>query len=382
MSGFNELDEMMGFDSQNLDIFNTDGNSTVNNNIYRTNPKNSKTEDGHYHSRVRLLYNPYNRKRSIIHTALYKMRDANGFFMVKSSLGDSADVNSPYFGVAKKCPIFSAWKKFHFAQENKEENEKWAKKMFQKDENDYILVQVVEDNNQPDMVGRILPWKLPHTVLVKLQAKMKPSKDSGKTPVNLLDFLTGRVLDIDVTPGPKDPSNPDRYFREIKYDLCEFDSEVTPIMNVDGTPLFTEDEVETIAKYDKKLTAIAKMKSPEEQAKSYELLKANALYTKVCEFMQRAITYLKSVAPNIEEEMAYKPWDEETTKRVNDWIALVLKRQDPAGDFKEKREGNDIKKIFDAGASKPANTAVEAPDPMEETFEAPEPVESEDDLPF
>ena len=335
MSGFNELDEMMGFDSQNLDIFNTDGNSTVNNNIYRTNPKNSKTEDGHYHSRVRLLYNPFNRKRSIIHTALYKMRDANGFFMVKSSLGDSADVNSPYFGVAKRCPIFSAWKKFHFAQENKEENEKWAKKMFQKDENDYILVQVIEDNNQPDMVGRILPWKLPHTVLVKLQAKMKPSKDSGKTPVNLLDFLTGRVLDIDVTPGPKDPSNPDRYFREIKYDLCEFDSEVTPIMNVDGTPLFTEDEVETIAKYDKKLTAIAKMKSPEEQAKSYELLKANALYTKVCEFMQRAITYLKSVAPNIEEEMAYKPWDEETTKRVNDWIALVLKRQDPAGDFEE-----------------------------------------------
>lgn len=382
MSGFNELDEMMGFDSQNLDIFNTDGNSTVNNNIYRTNPKNSKTEDGHYHSRVRLLYNPFNRKRSIIHTALYKMRDANGFFMVKSSLGDSADVNSPYFGVAKKCPIFSAWKKFHFAQENKEENEKWAKKMFQKDENDYILVQVVEDNNQPDMVGRILPWKLPHTVLVKLQAKMKPSKDSGKTPVNLLDFLTGRVLDIDVTPGPKDPSNPDRYFREIKYDLCEFDSEVTPIMNVDGTPLFTEDEVETIAKYDKKLTAIAKMKSPEEQAKSYELLKANALYTKVCELMQRAITYLKSVAPNIEEEMAYKPWDEETTKRVNDWIALVLKRQDPAGDFEEKREGNDIKKIFDAGTSKPANTAVEAPDPMEETFEAPEPVEPEDDLPF
>ena len=379
MSGFNELDEMMGFDSQNLDIFNTDGNSTVNNNIYRTNPKNSKTEDGHYHSRVRLLYNPFNRKRSIIHTALYKMRDANGFFMVKSSLGDSADVNSPYFGVAKKCPIFSAWKKFHFAQENKEENEKWAKKMFQKDENDYILVQVIEDNNQPDMVGRILPWKLPHTVLVKLQAKMKPSKDSGKTPVNLLDFLTGRVLDIDVTPGPKDPSNPDRYFREIKYDLCEFDSEVTPIMNVDGTPLFTEDEVETIAKYDKKLTAIAKMKSPEEQAKSYELLKANALYTKVCELMQRAITYLKSVAPNIEEEMAYKPWDEETTKRVNDWIALVLKRQDPAGDFEEEREGNDIKKIFDAGASKPA---VEAPDPMEETFEAPEPVEPEDDLPF
>ena len=80
--------------------------------------------------------------------------------------------------------------------------------------------------------------------------------------------------------------------------------------------------------------------------------------------------------------MAYKPWDEETTKRVNDWIALVLKRQDPAGDFEEKREGNDIKKIFDAGTSKPANTAVEAPDPMEETFEASEPVEPEDDLPF
>lgn len=382
MNGFNELDEMMGFDSQNLDIFNTNGNSTVNNNIYHTNPKNSKTEDGHYHSRVRLLYNPYNRKRSIIHTALYKMRDADGFFMVKSSLGDSADVNSPYFGVAKKCPIFSAWKKFHFAQENKEENEIWAKKMFQKDENDYILVQVIEDNNQPEMVGRILPWKLPRTVLVKLQAKMKPSKDSGKTPINILDFLTGRVLDIDVTPGPKDPSNPDRYFREIKYDLCEFDSEVAPIMKVDGAPLFTEEEVETIAKYDKKLTAIAKMKSPEEQAKSYELLKTNALYTKVCEYMQRAITYLKSVAPNIEEEMAYKPWDEETTKRVNNWLALVLKRQDPAGDFEEKREGNDIKEIFDAGTSKPTKAAVEVPDPMEETFDAPDPIEAEDDLPF
>lgn len=376
MSNFSELDDMMGYNALNTDIFAKPATNAGNPNIYRTNPKDSKAEDEHYHCKLRVLYNPFDKRRTIVHSEMISLRDADGYFTVKSSLSDAKDQNSPYFRDAKKCPIFTQWKKVRFNSNLSDEVREAAKKWWNENKRsaDYILVQVIEDKNQPEWVGRIAPWKIPSTVLKKVESKRNPSKDSGKVSVDVLNYLTGRVLDVEVVPGPDDPKDRNRYFREISYDLCEFDSEVCPIIKVDGTPLFTDEEVELIEKYDKKLTAIAKMKSPEERDKSYDLLKANKLFEDIKVLMKRAIDYVKENAINLVDECAYKPWDEKTIARVNAIMKeYVATNGNPQfGGAAEMSEAPDL------------SLGGQAPDPMDEletdSFE--DHSSADDDLPF
>ena len=89
--------------------------------------------------------------------------------------------------------------------------------------------------------------KLPKAIFfVKLEALIKPAPESKKMPVPVMDYIFGRALEMDVTPGPDDPAHPERKQREIKYDLCAFENDPTPIIKIDGTPLFTEEELELI----------------------------------------------------------------------------------------------------------------------------------------
>ena len=60
-----------------------------------------------------------------------------------------------------------------------------------------VLVQVLEDENQPELVGKILAWKLPKTIFTKMSAKMNPSPESKKAPVAIMDYLIGNPLEID-----------------------------------------------------------------------------------------------------------------------------------------------------------------------------------------
>ena len=75
------LNEVMGFDTNNLSIFDETPKAEANPHIYKTNPvKLSKSEDGHYHSRIRIIYNPFNIRESVVKSVKYNMRDADGFF--------------------------------------------------------------------------------------------------------------------------------------------------------------------------------------------------------------------------------------------------------------------------------------------------------------
>ena len=192
MSNFSELDDMMGYNALNTDIFAKPAENTGNPNIYRTNPKDTKAEDGHYHCKLRVLYNPFDKRRTIVHSETINLRDADGYLTVKSSLSDAEDQNSPYFRDAKKCPIFTQWKKVRFNDNLSEETREAAKKWWNENKRgaDYMLVQVIEDNNKPEWVGRIAPWKVPSIVLKKIEGKRNPSKDSGKVSVDVLNYLT------------------------------------------------------------------------------------------------------------------------------------------------------------------------------------------------
>ena len=311
----NFIDDVMGFNPADLSVFNVTETGDFNQNIYKTNPKDSKAEDGHYRSKLRVIYNPFDVKQSIVKQISYAMNDADGFFMVKSKLANGD----------RECPIFKSWKKLWFS--GVEEKKEWARKMYDKSESQWCLVQVQEDDNKPELVGKILAMKLPKAIFVKLEALMNPAPETKKLPVPVMDYIFGRVLEMDVTPGPDDPAHPERKQREIKYDLCAFENDPTPIIKVDGTPFFTDEEIELIDNYNTARNDLAKAKTDKKKQEAQEILTSNhdtirALYGKVIE-------YLKENSLDIVKECAYQPWDEATEKRVQNWIDIVATMNDP-----------------------------------------------------
>lgn len=310
-----DIDDLMGFNPQDLSAFNETVTNNYDQNIYKTNPKDSKSEDGHYRSKLRVIYNPFDVKRSIVQQATYAMNDDNGFFMVKSKLAEGD----------KSCPLFTSWKKLWFSGD--ESKKEWAKKMYDKTESQWVLVQILEDENKPELVGQIKVMKLPKAIFNKMTAKMNPSPESKKAPVPVMDYLIGLPLEMDVVPGPDDPKAPERKQREISYDICDFDTEYAPITKVDGTPLFEEAELELIDSYVTAKNEVAKAKTEAKKVAAQKNLEA--IYPQIKELYKKALTYLKENSLDLVEECAYKEWDEATTSRVQAWIETVAQLQDP-----------------------------------------------------
>lgn len=350
------LDDVMGFDPSNLDAF-QDGKEKgdYGANIYRTNPvKMSKSDDHHYHSRVKILYNPFCIKRSIIKQCQYVLKDEDGYMFVKSALAEGD----------KNCPIFKSWKKLWFSGD--ETKKEWAKKMFEKSETQWVLVQIIEDGNQPDLVGQFKVMKLPTVVYEKLQAKMHPT-DEKKAPVALMDYLIGPVLEMDVQPGPDDPKQPNRKFREISYTLCDFESDPTPIIAVDGTPLFDEDEIELIEAYAKAKADQAKARTEEKKAKADKAVAD--IIEDVKKLYVKALDYIKANAIDVDKECGYQPWDDAMTNRINRWLDKVINMIDPA--------------TGDAGTvAQPEGKAEEPAEKAEEPEDEKEADDAGDGLPF
>ena len=329
MSEKSYIDEVMSIDpSEVVTAFQNTQSSerSGNTNIYKTNPANTVSEDGNYHSRIRVLLNPYDIKHSIVHSARYSMRDAQGFFQVVSSLsvGD------------KNCPIFKGWKSLWFARTQDPSNpsetiedatkKAWARKMFQKNEADWVLVQIIEDENQPELTGQFKLMKLPKSIMNRLQAKINPT-DPKKMKQPLMDYLFGSVLDMNVQPGPDDPKAPERKQREISYDLCDFDTDIQPIICTDGTPLFTDEEIEIIEEYNNANIEMVKAKT---QAKRDEAAKKKAdLVNDIRPLYAKAIDYVKTYALNPVVECGYNPWTPDVAERVNRWLEKVLNMEDP-----------------------------------------------------
>lgn len=314
------LSEMMGLNPQDLNVFHEVESTNTNTNIYKTQPSESKSEDGHYRCDLRVLYNPADPKNSVVKSLSYSCKDADGFFKVQSAL-----VNGD-----KNCPLFKAWKQLWFSKD--ESKKEWARQMFDRSETQWVLVQIINDENHPEMKGQIKAMKLPKVIYTKMAAKMNPAPESKKQPIALMDYLFGPVLEMDVAPGPDDPQNPKRKFREISYDLCEFNTEIRPIINTDGTELFTDAELELIEEYNSHKQAMMKAKTQaskdKEQAQLDQLTPAiRDCYAKAIKFMKDT---LKTAGFDLQKECGYMPWTPELKARVDKWIAAVLNMQDPS----------------------------------------------------
>jgi hypothetical protein len=297
------------------------------------------------------------------------MNDANGFFMVDSKLA---------FG-DRSCFMFKAWKKLHFSEDTEKftadgkqyTKKEWGDHMFDKSEERFCLVQVIEDANQPDKVGHFLGWRLPKAIYDTLQAKMSPT-DKSKAPQDLMNYLFGPVLELDVTPGPDDPQHPERKQREIKYTLCSFEADPTPILSVTGEELFSDDERDMISDYAaaKKVLTDAKATA---KKKDEAMTKCKDLVEPLKKLMQKAVDYVKENAINIVDEFGYHEPSDELKKRAEKWIDIVVEKLQNPQTYVEAEEATDTTDE-DTGKSTKKATPKEEPVQM--------PGNPSDDLPF
>lgn len=377
MSNENLENDILGFDPKDLDVNNpqTSTSSNDNPNIYHCRPSESKSDDGIYRSQIKIIYAPRNLKRSVLEQQTYTIQDNEGYLTVVSSLTNND----------KNCPMFKAWKACHFstdpilkAQADTKAN--GGKGLFDKRFARYVTIQVMEDNNKPELVGKYMLWKCPKFIWEAINAKQMPTSDK-KAKIPVMDFLFGRAIDLEVTPGPDDPKQPDRKTREISYSTSEITEDIVSCTYPDGKPFLTEEEQKVLDEYvDAMTTGVWKEKDPEKRKAAEAEIKSNDNTKKLGEIYKRVIEEIKTFCPDLDEEVGYKPWSPEATERINKWIKIVLDGNDPqtvmnapaAITEEAKKEVDNAKanntKIYDTASS--AHTDLGVP-PAED-----------DDLPF
>ena len=314
-----EENEILGFDPTT--VFDSgDSSNNSSSNIYKTKPADSKSKDGVYRSTIKVIFNPYDFRRSFLEQTSYGLTDKDGWFSVVSSLTNED----------KSCPIFTAWKKCRYAPKDSILYKQFETEgLFDKRFARYCLIQVMEDENQPDLQGRYMLWKLPKSILDLIQSKQNPAVESKKAPIPVMDYLVGYSIDLEVRPGPDDPAHPERKQRETKY-YGEFSNNIVPCTNPDGSPILNDEERAVIEEYVTAMQEVWESKDREfRDAKKVEITH-QPFFPKVSEIYRRVTEDIKSWSPNLKEELGYKPWTPEETERVNNWIKLVLEGKNPA----------------------------------------------------
>ena len=233
------FDDILAFDPSQLAVNNPveAPRQGGNMNIYRPRPVDSKSEDGVYRAQIKVCYNPFDLRRSVLEQQSYAMQDATGWFSVVSSLTNNDT----------SCPVFKAWKTCHYSkdvvlQNQAKKKEEGGNQLFDKRYARYVIIQVLEDNNNPDLNGKYMFWKLPKSIWDIINAKMSPSKESGKASIPVMDFLFGRAIELEVIPGPDDKNAPERKIRERSY-KGEFTEDTVSCINPDGSPIILDTDM-------------------------------------------------------------------------------------------------------------------------------------------
>ena len=356
--------DILGFDPSQLNVFatNDQSQSNVNHNLYVTRPSESKSEDGVYRSKIKIIYSPQNLKNSIIEVQSYAMQDENGFFSAPTSLmiGD------------KSCPIFTAWKKCRYSDpgtvlwKQQAKKEEGGKQLFEKRYARYVTIQVLEDKNHPELEGKYMFFKLPKSIWEMIEKKQHPSKESGNFPVPVMDFLFGYAIKLEVHPGPDDKNNPQRKTREITYS-GEFTKHPVSCTNPDKTSLLDPSEQRVLDKYIDAMEEVWDEEDVEKRTKMLADVNADPNTAELRTIYKKVLEDIKSFCPDLNEEFGFKPWDEALTKRVNAWLEVVMSGNEPKTATPTA--------VTDANATSTAT--------VEQADEAPVSVGSEDeDLPF
>ena len=344
--------------------------------IYNTNPSRGNAEDGHYRATIKVIFNPFNFNDSVVERQSYGITDENGWFEACSSL-TNGDVN---------CPIFKAWKSLRYS--NDPVKASWAlpdykggKGWFQKKTERWVTIQVLEDKNHPEFEGQYMLWKMPKFIWTLISSKQTPSVESGKPSIPVMDFLIGRAIELDVTPGPDDKADPTRRNREVSHDLSSLTEDPVPCTNPDGSSLITEEQEEITDKVVSMLKKVWKERNVEKRNEMMAKLQENEDVKEFNRFYEsEVVPKIQGFCPNVKEEMQFKPWSPELTARVNAWLAKVTNGIDPT---------TQTENSFAESVVTPETTSSNQTTQVQQTISTPvhsqttvAPATEDDDLPF
>ena len=317
-----DMNDILGFDPSQLNVFNQEDSKTnnFNSNIYKPKPALSKSEDQVYRSTIKVIYSPQQLRASVLERQSYALKDADGWFEAVSSL-TNGDTN---------CPIFKAWKKCHYSKDEKlnrqsKSEAEGGRALFDKRFARYVTIQVLEDNNQPELNGRYMLWKMPKFIWDAINSRMNPSKESKKAAIPVMDFLYGRAIELEVTPGPDDPRAPERKTRETSYSTSEITDDIVSCTNPDGSSLLTPEEQEVLDQYVEQMSKrVWKQRDPKLREEAYAEISQSNVASELRKIYARVLEQIKTFCPDLNEELGYHPWSQELTDRVQNWINIVL----------------------------------------------------------
>jgi hypothetical protein len=352
------FDDILAFDPSQLSV-NTPQEtprSGGNMNIYRPRPSESKSEDGIYRSQIKVIYNPFDLRRSVLEQQSYALQDATGWFTVVSSLTNN-DTN---------CPVFKAWKTCHYSKDEVLQNQAKPQKdggkgLFDKRYARYVIIQVLDDQNNPDLNGKYMFWKMPKAVWEVINQKQSPT-NPAKASIPVMDFLFGRAIDLEVKPGPGKPGD-ERYSRETSY-TAELTDDVVSCVNPDMSPLLNATQQAVLDQYVEDMKKVWKEKDPATRTTLKTEVDASDNTKTLRTFYREVIEAIKKVCPNLIEELGYNEWSNDVKNRVQKWIDIVLSGNDPTATVPSVA----------AEVGNTETTPTSAPDPMSSN--------DDDDLPF
>lgn len=207
------------------DIFNLDANDFVEkteskeSELYKPDPKRGK--DNVYKSLIRFVPFHKDPKKSKVKKYSYWLTDpltGDGFSVDCPSSINQKSIIQDTFWKLKKSPSVAEQK---------------LSDKFKRRENYYALVQILKDDQDPGMVGKIKVLKFGQKLNNIIQSELQP--EYGK-PYNPFDPFKGRVMALTVTIAGG----------YNNYDLSKFVGDETPLM-LDGKPL--EQTSEHMAKF-------------------------------------------------------------------------------------------------------------------------------------
>lgn len=246
---------------ENFDIFNLPADAFITPEKKTTSefysPSADKGRDGVYKALIRFLPNVHNPAYSKIMKYYVWLEDPS------TNEGFSVDCPST---VSKP----SILKDMYWKLKNSESvrDQELAQEAFGRVESHYALVQVIKDQNQPELEGKIMIYKFGAKINQKIEAQLKPEFGA---PVNPFDLFNGRVFSLHIV----------KKMKWNNYDQCEFVGDRTPI-ELDGKPI--------------------------QQTK---------------EDMERVTKWLKEESTDI-SKYAYKEWDQELTNKVHNVIKKIV----------------------------------------------------------
>jgi hypothetical protein len=326
--------------------------------VYRTRPADAKSEDGIYRSQIKVIYNPYDLRRSVLEQQSYALQDANGWFTVVSSLTDNDT----------SCPVFKAWKTCHYSkdeilQKQAKSKDDGGNALFDKRYARYVTIQVLDDPNNPDLNGKYMFWKMPKAVWEVINQKQSPT-NPAKASIPVMDFLFGRAIDLEVKPGPGKPGE-ERYTRETSYS-AELTDDVVSCVNPDRSPLLNATQQAVLDQYVEDMKKVWKEKDPAVRATLKNAVDISENTRALKSFYREVIEKIKTFCPDLVKELGYNEWPEQTKTRVQNWINIVLAGNDPTTPAPTV--------AAEVGNTVPTPMPTPVPDPMT--------TDSDDDLPF